>query len=93
MLLLNACCAFALNVLIAVTLKRLSALSFVLIGLAKDVTIVCSSSAVFGDPVSHQQLLGFAVTLLGMGFWSHVKLQEQRPLEEEQSLVKEKQEA
>lgn len=83
-LLLNACLAFALNVLIALTLKRLSALSFVLIGLAKDVTIVSSSSMVFGDPISHQQMLGFMVTLLGMALWSHLKLTEQAQKEKEE---------
>ncbi|CAE7252284.1 unnamed protein product, partial [Symbiodinium pilosum] len=57
--LLNATLAFCLNVLIALTLKRLSALAFVIIGVVKDVTIVASSSLIFGDPISHQQYLGF----------------------------------
>ena len=37
--------------------------------------MVCSA-AVFGDPISHQQFVGFVVTLMGMGLWSHMKLQE-----------------
>ncbi|CAK9115320.1 Probable sugar phosphate/phosphate translocator At1g53660 [Durusdinium trenchii] len=64
-LLLNALVAFALNLLIALTLKRLSALSFVLIGLTKDVSIVSSSSTIFGDPISRQQTVGFMITMLG----------------------------
>lgn len=36
MILLNALNAFALNVLIATTLKRLSAVAFVIIGIVKD---------------------------------------------------------
>eukprot|EP00913_Durusdinium_trenchii_P013499 g12675.t1 len=63
-LLLNALVAFALNLLIALTLKRLSALSFVLIGLTKDVSIVSSSSTIFGDPISRQQTVGFMITML-----------------------------
>ena len=35
LLILNACIAFLLNVLIAVTLKKLSALAFVIIGVVK----------------------------------------------------------
>lgn len=38
--------------------------------LTKDVTIVSSSSVVFGDPISHQQMVGFMVTLFGMALWS-----------------------
>ena len=83
--LLNAAVAFCLNVLIALTLKRLSALAFVIIGVVKavglsvvvlcvcsrlhscdqDVTIVASSSLVFGDPISHQQYMGFTACSLG----------------------------
>lgn len=36
MILLNALNAFALNVVIATTLKRLSAVAFVIIGIVKD---------------------------------------------------------
>ncbi|CAE7300264.1 unnamed protein product [Symbiodinium sp. CCMP2456] len=75
--LLNAAVAFCLNVLIALTLKRLSALAFVIIGVVKDVTIVASSSLVFGDPISHQQYMGFTVTICGIALWSHLKLREQ----------------
>mmetsp|Transcript_38370 Transcript_38370/g.91673 ORF Transcript_38370/g.91673 Transcript_38370/m.91673 type:complete len:333 (+) Transcript_38370:73-1071(+) len=89
-LLANAGLAFVLNVLIALTLKKLSALAFVLIGLLKDVTIVVCSAAVFGDPISHQQFVGFVVTLMGMGLWSHMKLQEQARPAEATPLVKEK---
>ncbi|CAJ1328123.1 unnamed protein product, partial [Effrenium voratum] len=81
-LLLNAGLAFVLNVLIAMTLKKLSALAFVLIGLLKDITIVASSAAVFGDPISQQQVMGFMVTIAGMGLWSHLKLQEQQKQQE-----------
>jgi len=78
LLLANALVAFALNVVIALTLKHLSALAFTIIGLLKDAVIVASSAAVFGDPISVQQRIGFGVTLIGMSLWSHLKIQEQK---------------
>eukprot|EP00441_Pelagodinium_beii_P037593 CAMPEP_0197630754 /NCGR_PEP_ID=MMETSP1338-20131121/8134_1 /TAXON_ID=43686 ORGANISM="Pelagodinium beii, Strain RCC1491" /NCGR_SAMPLE_ID=MMETSP1338 /ASSEMBLY_ACC=CAM_ASM_000754 /LENGTH=341 /DNA_ID=CAMNT_0043202049 /DNA_START=79 /DNA_END=1104 /DNA_ORIENTATION=+ len=78
LLLANALVAFVLNVVIALTLKRLSALAFVIIGLLKDGIIVASSAVVFGDPISLQQRLGFGVTVMGMSLWSHMKIQEQQ---------------
>jgi len=77
LLLANASLAFMLNVLIALTLKKLSALAFVIIGLVKDIVIVVASSAMFGDPISKMQQLGFAVTLFGVSLWANLKLQEQ----------------
>jgi len=82
LLLANALVAFALNVVIALTLKHLSALAFTIIGLLKDGVIVASSAAVFGDPISTQQRLGFCVTVIGMGLWSHLKIQEQKAAKE-----------
>mmetsp|Transcript_38369 Transcript_38369/g.91668 ORF Transcript_38369/g.91668 Transcript_38369/m.91668 type:complete len:334 (+) Transcript_38369:73-1074(+) len=75
--LVNACIAFLLNVLIAVTLKKLSALAFVIIGVVKDMVIVSSSALVFGDPISQAQQIGFCVTIAGVLMWSRLKLQEQ----------------
>jgi len=77
LILLNASLAFSLNVLIALTIKKLSALAFMIIGLVKDMVIVVSSSIVFGDPISHQQKFGICITILGIALWSHLKLQEQ----------------
>ncbi|CAE7919482.1 unnamed protein product [Symbiodinium necroappetens] len=73
----NALIAFLLNVLIAVTLKKLSALSFVIIGVVKDMVIVSSSALVFGDPVSQTQQVGFMVTIVGVLLWSRLKMKEQ----------------
>jgi len=79
LLLANASLAFMLNVLIALTLKKLSALAFVIIGLVKDIVIVVASSAMFGDTISKMQQLGFAVTLFGVSLWANLKMQEQAP--------------
>jgi len=77
LLLANALVAFLLNVLIALTLKKLSALAFVLIGICKDALIVASSAVVFDDAISPAQQCGFLVTVCGIVLWSHLKIQEQ----------------
>jgi len=77
LLLLNAPVAFILNVTIALCLKNLSALAFVIIGVSKDIIIVACSSVIFGDSISKLQLSGFAITILGISLWSHHKLEEQ----------------
>lgn len=72
----NASWAFLLNVAIAMTLKRLSTVAFVIIGIVKDIVIVAASAAVFHDPISHMQVIGFGVTICGIAMWSHAKLKE-----------------
>eukprot|EP00931_Biecheleriopsis_adriatica_P062274 TRINITY_DN3750_c0_g2_i1.p1 TRINITY_DN3750_c0_g2~~TRINITY_DN3750_c0_g2_i1.p1 ORF type:complete len:372 (+),score=61.64 TRINITY_DN3750_c0_g2_i1:100-1116(+) len=73
----NASLAFLLNVMIAVILKRLSALAFVVIGLTKDIVIVLASSIVFGDTVSMMQRYSFGITLFGIYLWANLKMKEQ----------------
>jgi len=90
-LLLNAMMAFALNVLIAVTLKRLSAVAFVLIGMVKDMTLVTSSALIFGDPISQQQVMGFGVTMIGIAVWSYLKIAAQQEKEKEPIVEKDEQ--
>ncbi|CAJ1428396.1 unnamed protein product [Effrenium voratum] len=77
MILLNALNAFALNLLIATALKRLSAVAFVIIGIVKDSVIVAASSMIFGDHIPGQQQIGFVIIMTGIAFWSHLKLREQ----------------
>eukprot|EP00441_Pelagodinium_beii_P031988 CAMPEP_0197630134 /NCGR_PEP_ID=MMETSP1338-20131121/7717_1 /TAXON_ID=43686 ORGANISM="Pelagodinium beii, Strain RCC1491" /NCGR_SAMPLE_ID=MMETSP1338 /ASSEMBLY_ACC=CAM_ASM_000754 /LENGTH=337 /DNA_ID=CAMNT_0043201287 /DNA_START=65 /DNA_END=1078 /DNA_ORIENTATION=- len=83
LLLANSLIAFFLNVLIALTLKKLSALAFVIIGLLKDIVIVASSGLFFGDPISSSQQMGFTITIIGIALWSRLKMQEQARKSEE----------
>lgn len=78
LIMLNALNAFALNVVIATTLKRLSAVAFVIIGIVKDSVIVATSGLIFGDHISAQQQVGFAVIMTGIACWSHMKIKEQQ---------------
>lgn len=83
MILLNALNAFCLNLIIATTLKRLSAVAFVIIGIVKDSVIVSTSSLVFGDHISPQQQVGFVVIMTGIACWSFMKIQEQQSAKRE----------
>eukprot|EP00440_Ansanella_granifera_P072975 gb/GFBE01079191.1/.p1 GENE.gb/GFBE01079191.1/~~gb/GFBE01079191.1/.p1 ORF type:complete len:348 (+),score=99.91 gb/GFBE01079191.1/:1-1044(+) len=91
LVLANAGVAFFLNVLIALTLKELSALAFVIIGVVKDACIVASSSFMFGDPISAPQRVGFFVTVCGIVLWSHLKIQEQSQKKKEEQKLQDNQ--
>jgi len=74
LILASALLAVALNVMISVFIRSCSAMAFILSGLFKDFFIVSVSAAAFGDDISHQQMLGFAVCLSGIAAWSSIKL-------------------
>merc|ERR1719323_992733 len=74
LLVANASVAFALNVLVAAVIKETSAVGFVLTGLMKDIMIVVLSCILFGEPITRIQVMAFAMTLGGVGFWSLLKL-------------------
>lgn len=76
----NACLAFMLNVIVAMVIKECSAITFVLAGLVKDMFIVLGSVLLFGELVVHQQFFGFAVCLMGISFWSYMKINPDSPL-------------
>jgi len=82
-ILANASVAFSLNVVIALTIKNLSTLAFVIIGLVKDMVIVLCSAVVFGDPISNQQRFGFPIIIFGIAMWSHLKMKEQSEVSKE----------
>jgi len=73
-LLPNALLAFALNVLVASIIKEVSAVGFILAGVCKDIFIVMFSAVFFGEVVTGNQMLGFSVALMGVFFWSYLKV-------------------
>jgi len=74
LLLPNACVAFILNVIVAVIIKECSAVTFMLTGLVKDMIIVVFSVFFFGELVVRQQMIGFAICLGGILFWSLMRI-------------------
>jgi len=73
-LLPNSCLAFCLNVTVSIVIKECSATGFVLAGLLKDIVVVSLSSFMFGDVITPQQRLGFGLCVLGVFFWSYMKI-------------------
>lgn len=80
LLLPNACLAFLLNVMVAMIIKECNAVSFMLIGLVKDMVIVLASVLLFGELVVREQLYGFAVCLGGILFWSYMRIEPKSPI-------------
>jgi len=74
LLLANASVAFALNVTIAIFMKRVSAVGFILAGIVKDAVIVMAGAAFMGESLSHLQMLGFGFQLIFIWTWSLMKL-------------------
>jgi len=72
----NACLAFVLNITVAVIIKNLSTVSFVLCGLVKDIALVIASAYMFGDTIMPMQWVGFVLTIVGIALWSWMKIQE-----------------
>eukprot|EP00928_Gymnodinium_smaydae_P063814 TRINITY_DN4729_c0_g2_i2.p1 TRINITY_DN4729_c0_g2~~TRINITY_DN4729_c0_g2_i2.p1 ORF type:complete len:440 (-),score=32.84 TRINITY_DN4729_c0_g2_i2:38-1357(-) len=75
LLIINSMIAFVLNVMLAVVIKRLSAVHFVLVGITKDVCIVSASAIVFGDTVTYLQVVGVILAMSGVFGWSRLKIQ------------------
>jgi len=72
-LMVNALIAFILNLIVASVIKECSAVGFVLAGLTKDIALVVCSCIAFGEQVTPQQAMAFALTLTGVGFWAFMK--------------------
>jgi len=74
LLLANGLMAFGMNIAHALFIKNSSAITFILTGIIlKDVMIVIVGAIVMGEELSHQQVIGFAMQLVGIVAWSMMK--------------------
>lgn len=83
-LFLNISNAFALNSVIAVFLKYLSPMAYVLTGNVKDICIMLMSAFLMHEDISRIQCLGFVVQILCVFSWSALKQKESQKLPLEQ---------
>lgn len=72
-LLANTVLAFLLNVVIALFIKHSSAVSFVMVGIVKDVVIVSACSMLLQESISGLQVSGFCLQLFMIFVWSMTK--------------------
>eukprot|EP00434_Breviolum_minutum_P001715 symbB.v1.2.001522.t2/scaffold83.1/size345278/6 len=70
---LNILNAFALNVAIAVFLKYLSPVSYILTGNIKDIVVVCMGAWIIGERISLTQATGFTMQVLCVFAWTTYK--------------------
>merc|ERR1719401_2956957 len=61
----NTCLAFILNATVALCIKRLSAVGYLLCGIVKDSCIVVTSALFLGESLSRLQVCGFIISLSG----------------------------
>jgi len=73
LLLLNACVAFILNVVIALFVKHSSAIAFILAGIVKDAMIVAAGAFFFREVITIIQGFGFLLQLVAILVWSLIK--------------------
>jgi len=72
-ILLNACLAFGLNVIVAQCIKQLSPVGYLLCGIVKDVCIIVTSSVFLGESLERMQIIGFSIALSGVTAYSLYK--------------------
>jgi hypothetical protein len=69
----NANLAFALNVAIALLMKEVSAVGYILAGVVKDTFIVVVGAAALHEPIALLQCVGFSMQLFFVCTWSLMK--------------------
>lgn len=62
----NAACAFMLNVAVVFLIGKTSGLVLTLCGVLKDILLVIASVLIWGTMISHLQMFGYSIALLGM---------------------------
>ncbi|KAH9845289.1 putative sugar phosphate/phosphate translocator [Teratosphaeria destructans] len=65
----NAACAFLLNVAVVFLIGKTSSLVMTLSGVLKDILLVAASMAIFLDPVTLLQAVGYSIALAGLVYY------------------------
>jgi drug/metabolite transporter (DMT)-like permease len=76
----SALLAFILNVWIALVIKEVSAVGFIVTGIVKDIVLVIFSSIIFQDTITARQYGCFTITISGVFFWSFMKARPEHPI-------------
>ncbi|QDZ20302.1 solute carrier protein [Chloropicon primus] len=81
LLLLNALCAFALNLAVFMLIGKTSALTMNIAGVIKDWLLIWFSFSVFQAPVTMLNLAGYVFCCAGVAVYNYMKLQKMKKLE------------
>ncbi|CAJ2513237.1 Uu.00g013560.m01.CDS01 [Anthostomella pinea] len=68
-LIANAFVAFLLNVSVVLLIGKTNAVVLTMSGVLKDILLVVASMAIFGDPVTGQQYVGYSIALGGLVYY------------------------
>ncbi|VAH80799.1 unnamed protein product [Triticum turgidum subsp. durum] len=74
----NSLCAFALNLAVFLLVGKTSALTMNVAGVVKDWLLIAFSWSVIRDTVTPINLFGYGIAFLGVGYYNHVKLLQER---------------
>lgn len=69
----NGCLAYCLNLTVYQVLQRTSAVTFGVLGQAKDWLNVLVALAVFHSPITTQQMVGYGVAVSGVGYYKKIR--------------------
>ena len=72
----NCALAVGLNLAIMAMIQRLSALSYNLLGCAKDVIVVGLSAVIDHEAINHLEIASYAVAMFAQVLWAHRKISE-----------------
>jgi len=78
LLLLNALCAFALNLAVFLLIGKTSALTMNIAGVVKDWLLIWFSFSVFQAPVTMLNLTGYVFCCAGVAVYNYIKLQKMK---------------
>lgn len=70
--LLASCAGFAVNVTTYWAIEATSSLTFKVFGCVKNALVVWAG-VLMGDKVSHRQFIGYAISVIGFGMYTHIK--------------------
>jgi len=72
-LLASGLIAFALHLTILVFLRHASSTTYAATGILKDVILIASTSAYYSHPVTHLQVAGYCVSVVGLNLFNRAK--------------------
>lgn len=71
MMLSNMLLAFSLNFVGLLVIRRMSAIAYVLSGIVKDICLVTMGAVLWGEIVTGQQIIGYAIALAGLTYYNY----------------------
>lgn len=82
-LILNASCAFLLNLAVFLLIGKTSALTMNIAGVIKDWMLIFASQHLFHNTVTFLNYLGYVIAFLAVGMYNMIKLRQAKKAEKD----------